>query len=83
MAQPVQYIPQFVPTNFNALQDVLGMYRSDLARRDEMFDRSLAMSNQMISELYNQETLDPDVLGSEVGRFSSKLDELVSKYSGD
>ena len=83
MAQPVQYIPQFVPTNFNALQDVLGMYRGDLAQRDEMFDRSSAMSNQMISELYNQETLDPDVLGSEVGRFSSKLDELVSKYSGD
>lgn len=83
MAQPLQYQQVFVPTDFSSVGQLANLYTRDVNSRDQLFDQSVAMQNQLLSELYGQETLDPEVLTQNVDKFANKINQLVTKRGGD
>jgi len=83
MAQPLQYQSQFVPTDFGTMQNVLGMYRQDMAQRNQEFDKGVAMESSLLSELYGMETYDPEALNQQISSLEGKLSEAVKRKSGD
>lgn len=83
MAQPLQFQQTFIPTDFGSMGQLTGLYSRDLAIRDQKYDQAVAMENEFISRLYDQETYNPEALNSEVGKFISKIDEAVQKRGGD
>src|SRR5690554_6763805 len=83
MAQPLQYQSQFVPTDFGTVGNILGMFRQDMAQRDQMFDQSAAMEQKFLTDLYGLETYDPEVIGSRVDSLAQKMQEAVDRRGGD
>ena len=83
MAVPLQYQSQFIPTNFGQINNVLGMYRQDMNRREQQFDQAAQMENQALANIYGMETLDPDLLTSAADDLSKRIESVVEKRGGD
>lgn len=76
---PVQYTPQFIPTNAQALQGVLSEYQQAY---DQNLARELEVQDQysMIPTIGAEDTTIKNEL---LGKFSSTLGELEKKYNYD
>lgn len=83
MAVPLQYQSQFIPTDFGAVSNVLGMYRQDMNQREQQFDQAQAGANTALANIYGIETLDPELFQQAGDTLSQKIDEVVSKRGGD
>lgn len=83
MAQPLQYQSQFIPTDFNTVGNMLGMFRQDMAQRDQMFDQGVAMEQKLLADLYGLETFQPEVIGERVNKLAERMQEAVARRGGD
>lgn len=83
MAQPLQYQSQFIPTDFGTVGNMLGMFRQDMAQRDQMFDQAVAMEQKLLSDLYGLETFQPEVIGQRVNKLAERMQEAVARRGGD
>lgn len=83
MAQPLQYQSQFIPTDFNTIGNMLGMYRQDMQQRNQEFEQAGAMQDKAISEIYGMKTLDPELFKNAGDSLTKAIDEAVSKRGGD
>jgi len=83
MAVPLQYQSQFVPTDFNTVGNVLGMFRQDMAQRNKEFDQGQAFENAAIAEAYGTESFDNDLLNQQVQSLETRINDAVTKYGGD
>lgn len=83
MAQPLQYQSQFIPTDFNTVGNMLGMFRQDMAQRDQMFDQGVAMEQKLLADLYGLETFQPEIIGERVDKLAERMQEAVARRGGD
>lgn len=83
MAIPLQYQSQFIPTDFGAVSNVLGMYKQDMNQREQQFDLAQQMQDKAIANIYGIETLDPELFQQAGDALSQRIEELVSKRGGD
>jgi len=83
MAKPIQYVQQYVPTDMNLAQNVLGMARQDMKERNQAFDQAAAFSNSSIGEMYGVESWDTEYRNQVVGDIQSKIDDTLKKRGGD
>ena len=83
MAKPIQYVQQYVPTDMNLAQNVLGMARQDMKERNQAFDAAAAFENSAIGQAYGIETWDTEHRNKIVEGIQSKIDEAVKKRGGD
>ena len=83
MAVPLQYQSQFIPTDFGAVSNVLGMYRQDMDQREQQFDQAQAGANTALANIYGMDTLDPELFQQAGDALSQKIEEMVSKRGGD
>lgn len=83
MAVPLQYQSQFVPTDFNTLGNVLGMFRQDMQQRNQEFDQGAMMKNKALAELYGTKTYDQDVINEQTNRLKQQIEDAVKRRGMD
>lgn len=77
------YQSQFVPTDFNTLGNVLGMYRQDMKERNQQFDQASNMEAQTLAELGALQSYDTEGKSQRIGEIQKLMDEAVKKRGGD
>lgn len=78
MATPIQYVPQFIPTN-------VGLMNQQLGQMQQRYDQAAAMMPQF-EDQYGQMLVDPsDIEGKNaiLGKFQGKVQDIVDRYGGD
>ena len=83
MARPLQYQSQFVPTDFNQVGNILGMFRQDMQQRNQEYDQSLNMADRAVAEIYGRETFDPELLQQAGDTLSQNIDKAVKAKGMD
>jgi len=83
MAVPLQYQSQFVPTDFNTLGNVLGMFRQDMQQRNQEFDQGQAMEAQSLADLGALPTYDIEGKEQRIGNIQKLMEEAVGRRGGD
>ena len=83
MAVPLQYQSQFIPTNFGQINNVLGMYRQDMNRREQQFDQAAQLQNEALSYYGQLPTSDVSTRNELVEGLQSRIEEAVNKRGGD
>ena len=83
MAVPLQYQSQFIPTNFGAVDNVLGMYRQDMNQREQQFDAAALAEQQAIAELGALPSYDIEGRAQRLGELEKQFQSAVDKHGGD
>jgi len=83
MAVPLQYQSQFVPTDFNTLGNVLGMFRQDMQQRNQQFDQGVAAEQMALAQLSELDTYDPAKKQELITSLQQRIKDVVDKRGGD
>lgn len=83
MAVPLQYQSQFVPTNFNQVNNVLGMYKQDMQGREQQFDQGVAMQDMTLAQMAEQQTSDPAKQKELIDSLRSRIGDAVQAKGMD
>lgn len=83
MAVPIQYQSQFIPTDFSTVGNLLGMYRQDMAQRNQEFDQAAELETSSLADIGSIPTYDLQGRESRMSELDRAISDTVSKYGGD
>ena len=83
MAVPIQYQSQFIPTDFSTVGNLLGMFRQDMAQRNQEFDQAAELETSSLADIGSIPTYDLQGRESRMSELDRAISDTVSKYGGD
>ena len=83
MPVPLQYQSQFIPTNYGAVENVLGMYKQDMGQREQQFDQGVAAEQMALADLAQMETTDQAKKQELIDSLRGRIEDVVNKRGGD
>ncbi len=83
MAKPLQYISQYIPTDFGQVSQLAQLYNQDINSMNQLYNQAQTMEQNYLAQLAQSKTSDPTERNRLMEDLQSRIGEVVDKKGGD